>query len=182
MTYDPIRHHRRALRLQHYDYSWPAWYYVTICTSDRLCVLGKIVSDQMVLSQWGNLAQQQWVWLPKHFPTVELDAHVVMPNHIHGIIIINNPRRGEITSPLQNDPNMRGKPSLGKTVAFYKYQTTKMINEMKASPGARFWQRNYYEHIIRNENDLHRLRPYVVNNPLQWQIDEESPYNSLKRT
>ena len=147
MTYDLIKHHRRSIRLKEYDYSWPAWYYLTICTSNRECVLGKIVDEKMVLSQWGNLAQQQWVWLPKHFPTVELDAYVVMPNHIHGIIIINNPRRGEITSPLQSYSTARRTPTLGKIVAFYKYRTTKMINEMKATPSVRFWQRNYYEHI-----------------------------------
>ena len=181
MTYNPGQHHRRSIRLKEYDYSWAGWYYVTICTKDRECVLGEIRNDTVRLSRMGAAVQIFWQNIPNHFSSVELDDFVIMPNHIHGIIILNDKprrgkhlggsfRRGEVTSPL---PEV----SLGKVIAYFKYQSTKAINEEQGTPSAKVWQRNYYDHIIRNDADLFRIRTYLRNNPLQWALDEENPAN-----
>jgi REP element-mobilizing transposase RayT len=186
MSFDPSKHHRRSIRLKEYDYSWSGWYYVTICTHNRECTLGKIVDDLMVHSSVAKLVQACWESIPKQFPSIELDDVVIMPNHMHGIIILNQPRRGEVASPrLDNktSPSLGDETSplreltLGKVIAHFKYQSTKKVNEEKETPGMKIWQRNYYEHIIRNDADLHRIRTYIQNNPLQWAIDEENPVN-----
>ncbi len=137
--------------------------------------------------------------LPEHFNEIELDSHILMPNHFHGIIFINDVRRGEVSSPQLKDENdtrrgevlspqligerdelkkgggtppLRKKITLGQIVAYFKYQTTKSINnKYKLSPG-RIWQRNYYEHIIRNDKDLNRIRTYIFENPAKWEFDE----------
>ncbi len=119
-----------------------------------------------------------WNDLPQRFATIELDEFVIMPNHIHGIIVICDkpnvncrggvaPPQGEETSPLQ-------KPALGKIIAYFKYQTTKQINQIHGTPGNRIWQRNYYDHIIRSEKSLAKIREYIINNPLQWELDSEN--------
>lgn len=123
-----------------------------------------------------NKTTECWQKLPMHFPSIELDDYVVMPNHFHGIMIINDSQRhdvalasgGDETSPLRH-------PTLGRIVGYFKYQSTKVINEGQDTPGVRIWQRNYYDHIIRNDADLHRARTYIRNNPMQWQLDEENP-------
>ena len=181
MKYDPEKHHRRSIRLKKYNYSSPGHYFVTICVQNRECILGKIVNGQMVLNEWGKIVRDCWQWLEKQYPNVELDEFIIMPNHMHGIIIINDLdcrgdsrnetiRRGGVTPPLQN-------PTLGQIVAYFKYQSTKQINQLRQTPGTKFWQRNYYEHIIRNERELYAIRNYIRNNPLKWELDRENPIN-----
>lgn len=97
MKYDPNTHHRRSVRLSQWNYSWGWWYYVTICTHDRKCVLGQIRNDTMILSKIGEIVREQWMNLPQHFSNVELDDCVIMPNHMHGIVILNDDRRGLIS-------------------------------------------------------------------------------------
>ena len=104
-----------------------------------------------------------------HFKNVRLYEFVIMTNHIHGIIIIND-RRGEVTSPLRN-------PTLGQIIAYYKYQSTKQVNKFRKTPGEKVWQRNYFEHIIRNEKSLYQIRRYIIDNPLHWEKDSENPQN-----
>ena len=167
------RHSRRSLRLRGYDYSWPGWYYLTICTLDRVCNLGRIEDEKMILSEWGQIVSETWQWIPSRYPYVELDDFVVMPNHLHGIVIINPIfRRGD--SRIAPTGGSKVKP-LGRLIGAFKTVSTKKINEMRETPGAVFWQRNYYEHIIRNQKDLDRIRAYIRNNPLQWSLDEENP-------
>jgi REP-associated tyrosine transposase len=177
-------HYRRSIRLKEYDYSWPGWYFVTICTRNRECTLGEIVNDLMAHSNMANIIKKYWEDIPKHFPSVELDESVIMPNHMHGIIILNEPRRGGVSSPRLDTDTMHSlgdetsplrELTLGRVVAFFKYQSTKKVNEERGTPGAKVWQRNYYEHIIRNDADLHRIRMYIQNNPLQWALDDENP-------
>ena len=171
-------HKRRSIRLKEYDYSQPGEYFITICTHNRECLLGGIVDDAIRLSAIGEIVQRCWDSIPNHFPNVELDAFVVMPNHVHGIIIINESCRGEVTSPLleaATSPLLR-KPALGNIVAFFKYQSTKLINEMNRTTGGRFWQRNYFEHVIRDDKDLQNTQDYIINNPLNWKKDKENPY------
>ena len=156
--------------MKDYDYSSPGEYFITICTYEHQCVLGNVDNEQMQLNEIGKIVKTCWNEIINHFPTVASDEYVIKPNHLHGIIVLNEQCRGEVTSPLQ-------KPTLGKVVAYFKYQTTKLINEINATTGNRFWQRNYYEHIIRNEKALQNTREYIIKNPLKWSFDNDNPEN-----
>ena len=170
MTYDPDKHHRRSIRLKEYDYSQAGAYFVTICTQDRKCFLGNVGNETVELSPIGKIAHEFWFEIPKHFQNVQLDTFVVMPNHMHGIIFIDDNCRGGVTPPLR-------RPTLGQIVAYYKYQPSKIINRIRNTIGMSVWQRNYYEHVIRNEKDLNQIRGYIFNNPIRWEFDKENPNN-----
>ena len=173
---------RKVIRLSDYDYSQAGGYFVTICTYNRECILGQVINGETISLPLGEKAKEFWQEIPKHFENVQLDEFMVMPNHIHGIIIIKDEtetRRGEVSSPEYDKnggvtPPLQ-RPTLGQIVAYYKYQTTKLINQIRNIPGSSVWQRNYYEHIIRNENELYRIREYIQNNPLKWELDRENP-------
>jgi putative transposase len=179
--YDPVIPHRRSYRLRGYDYSQGGIYFLTIVTQGRLAVFGEVVTGEMRLNRKGEIANKWWKKTDDHFPSVTTEIFIVMPNHIHGIIHIDddrrgtvpvpegdiNPQRGEKTSPLQ-------KPTLGQIVAFYKYQTTKEINAVKGGQVKKIWQRNYYDHIIRNQQDLELTWLYIESNPTRWDNDEEN--------
>ena len=193
---------RRAMRLRNYDYSQPGAYFVTTCVRHRKCLFGTITDGKMQLNEIGQIIVECWNRIPQHFPSVELGESVIMPNHIHGIIAwgiagtriprplvgarsprppenINN-RRGEVPSPVDTNPIRRGEvssPALGKVIAYFKYQSTKHINQHHNTPGKRIWQRNYYDHVIRNDTDLQRLRQYVQDNPMKWTLDQLHPDN-----
>ncbi|MBI4320491.1 MAG: transposase [Chloroflexi bacterium] len=166
MIYDPERHHRRSTRLREYDYSQPGAYFVTLCSNERKCLFGRIVSTTVELSMAGKIGEEFWLGISGHFPNLELDASVVMPNHVHGIIVITD--QGAETARLRE-------PTLGQIIAYYKYQTTKLINLALSTPGRTVWQRNYYDRVIRNQRELQTAREYVTNNPAQWELDEENP-------
>jgi len=120
------------------------------------------------------------------FPNAELDDYVIMPNHMHGIVIINESRRGEVTSPAKDKTSKGDETSplrnvtLGRVIGYFKYQATKLINQKMDRPGCKVFHRNYYDHIIRSDADLHQIRTYIANDPLQWAIDEENPNNRTK--
>ncbi len=124
--------------------------------------------------------------ISRHFGNVQLYEFVVMPNHLHGIVVITANHneftcRGEVTSPVgremggETPPLQKPKPTLGKIVAYYKYQTAKLINQFCRTPGLPVWQRNYYEHVIRSEKSLNKIRQYIMDNPLNWHLDIENP-------
>lgn len=163
-------HKRPSIRLKEYNYSQPGEYFIKICTHNRECLFGEIVDGETRLSSPGEIVHRCWNEIPSHFPNVELDAFIVMPNHVHGIIIINESCRGEVTSPLC-------KPTLGIIAAYFKYQSTKLINNMNGTTGDRFWQRNYFDRIVRDENELNTIRDYIVNNPLKWSFENVNPEN-----
>lgn len=167
---------RCSIRLKDYDYSQEGAYFVTICTHGHKCLFGQIVDSTMQLNRFGNVVNKCWLEIPHHFPNVEVDAFVIMPNHFHGIVVIQD-YRGEVTSPTpkgaETAPLQRH--TLGQTIAYFKYQTTKSINQICHTPGNRLWQRNYYEHVIRNEHDLNDIRQYILDNPVKWDMDEENP-------
>lgn len=169
MSYDSNVHHRRSIRLKEYDYSQYGYYFVTFCVQNHMEYFGVIENGQMVLNQYGKIVEKCWNELPNHYGNCGLDEYIIMPNHFHGILILDeNPNgqcRGGVTPPLQNQ-------TLGQTVGFFKYRTTKLINEICNTPGKQLWQRNYYEHIIRNENELFNIRRYIQNNPLEWYLDQ----------
>jgi REP element-mobilizing transposase RayT len=144
---------------------------VTICTKDREDLFGHITSDEMYLNQYGKIVESSWKELPKHYPTIILDEFVVVPNHVHGIIIIINDLVGaRHASPLQKKSNL-----LGNIIGSFKSAVTKKINEIRNTPGISIWQRNYYDHIIRNERSLYKIREYIRTNKERWAWDKENP-------
>jgi REP element-mobilizing transposase RayT len=167
---------RKIIRLKNYDYSSAGGYFVTICTQNRKCLFGKIRAGQMMLNDIGQMICEKWEWLAKQYDYVELDEWVIMPNHMHGIIVITNRRGGSRTAPKK-----KRKP-LGRLIGAFKTVTTKQINQIQATPGKKLWQRSYYEHVIRNENELDLVRKYIVDNPLQWESDRENPSKGGSRT
>ena len=188
---------RRPIRLKGYDYSQPGGYFVTIVTQNRLCLFGEVVGEKMHLNEAGIMIREIWKNLPRRFPTVELDVFVVMPNHIHGILQIHEPVGASLVGALDGNPGSevtagatdgdraatRAAPTgvaLGGVIGAYKSITTvEYTRGVKSEKWRRFsgrlWQRNYYEHIVRDEDELVRAREYIVNNPLQWALDGENP-------
>jgi putative transposase len=193
--FDPKIHHRRSVRLQGYDYSQAGVYFVTLVTWRREALFGEIVNAEMILNRYGEIVQKWWLEIHIHFPNVETGAFVIMPNHVHGIIFILD-GRGTVSVPrddgeigfFQKDdvvgeiqgggtPPLR-QPTLGQIIAYFKYQSTKEMNTVEnAGVVTKFWQRNYYEHVIRNEKDLQNKTDYIEANPLLWGEDDENPIN-----
>ena len=183
MRFDPERHHRRSIRLKGYDYSQPGAYFINVCTRERSCMFGDVVNGEMQLNGYGHIAVGCWKEIPLHFPEASLDAFVVMPNHVHGIVMIrddDNNVGAMHASPLPapSHAGLRGpqRQSVSSIVASFKSAVTKRINEYRGTPGAPVWQRSYYEHIIRNEESLNRIREYILTNPMRWALDHENPY------
>ncbi|MFZ1977012.1 MAG: transposase [Bacteroidota bacterium] len=179
MKYDPAIHHRKSIRLKEYSYSSPGAYFITICTHEKKCLFGEIMQEEMQLNKIGKIVQEEWYKTKDIRPEVELDSFVIMPNHIHGIIVLI-----ECRGTLQRAPTKEqfGKPtsnSIPTIVRLFKAAATKRINEYRAIPGIPVWQKNYYEHIIRNDDSLNKIRDYIIHNPLKWQEDEENP-NSVQ--
>lgn len=202
MTYDPQKHNRQSPRMQGYDYGSPGWYFVTICTHDRQCIFGEIIDGKMALNKCGRIAQQEWKKTESIRDNVILDAFVIMPNHMHGIVGIvdsdNNVGAYRHTPPHRHTPlrdtksstesgsrneNQNGRkfqsPSktLGAIVRGYKSAVTTQINKKQDATGQSVWQRNYHDHIIRDEQSLERIRYYIIHNPAQWQEDQNNPNN-----
>ena len=169
MKFDPDVHHRRSLRLQGFDYRSAGAYFVTICTSERLCTLGAVVDQAVDLSREGAIIQEVWRSLPDRFAGGETDAFVVMPNHVHGVIVLAG---AQFTASNQSCEAKRS-PMLGEVVRTFKAASTRLI---RASGSEGFaWQRGYYEHVVRNEIDLQRVRDYIEANPSFWEEDPENP-------
>ena len=127
----------------------------------------------MALNELGEIVAESWQWLERQYEHVEMDEWVVMPNHLHGIIMITDCRGGSRTAPARSDQSKR-KP-LGRLIGAFKTVSTKRVNEIYNTPGAKLWQRNYYEHIIRSENEITRIRAYIAQNPAKWKFDWENP-------
>ncbi len=167
---------RRSSRLHGFDYLQPGAYFVTICTVDSLCCLGRVIGEDFRPSRVGDLAIKAWEWLPNRYPYVELDAWVMMPNHLHGVLVIcDEPCSGIRRGGSRAAPTPSGRKPLFQLIGAFKTVSTKEVNRLMVTPGARLWQRGFYEHIIRNETDLPRIRGYITNNPAQWAIDRENP-------
>jgi putative transposase len=173
-----------STRLKHWDYSSSAYYFVTICTKGHMCFFGEVVEGEMKLTSLGVVALKSWQEIPNHFPYVKLDAFVVMPNHIHGIIIIENDDEVVETQNLASlqefQPNKFGPQSknMASIIRGYKIGVKKWatINNIPFA-----WQERFYDHIIRNEKNLEDIRSYIVNNPLNWDKDEENIQNKKSR-
>lgn len=167
------RHHRKSIRIKEYDYTQAGAYFVTIVTYQRDSLFGDIDDGEMTLNAFGVIADECWRAIPEHFPFVELGAHVIMPNHVHGIIIIHEPVGATHASPLPKQPRGPAPRSLGAIVGSFKSAVTRRIGREHNATG--IWQRNYYEHIIRDEKDLQRITDYIEANPSRWDEDDENP-------
>ncbi len=171
MNYDPDKHKRKSLRLKEYDYSQPGAYFITICTHNRICLFGEVNNGKVVLNEHGNMAQKCLLAIPDHYPHANLDHFIVMPNHIHLIIeIIAKANVGANNySPLPHGTSK----TIGSIVRGCKIGITKHVR--KNMDIYHIWQRNYYEHIIRDEVELNDIRQYIINNPTHWTTDENNP-------
>ena len=190
MTGIPDPRNRRSTRLKSYDYSRNGAYFITIVTQGHSLLFGDIVDDDLHLNDAGEMVQRCWEEMPNRFPSITMDQFVVMPNHIHGIVVIHQPAadagpplpQPAVGAPLvgaQATPRVAPAP-LGNVIGAFKSLTTLEYSrgvDSKAWPAfdRRLWQRNYYEHIIRNERELEDIREYIWNNPLAWDMDSENP-------
>jgi putative transposase len=183
------RHHRRSIRLQGYDYSSAGAYFVTICANARAyghtpLLFGKIVGGEMRLNEAGRIVEEEWRLSATLRTEIELDECVVMPNHVHGIVIINEhrdhpPQYENAAVPsvgaYGHTPLRSPSKTIGAMIRGFKSSATKRINQLRGTPGIPVWQRNYYEHVIRNEDSLDRIRLYIAENPARWAYDRENP-------
>ncbi len=172
---------RRSVRLRDYDYSREGAYFITICTINRSTILGKIENVNMILSPIGNIAQNLLARIPDHHPGIEIDQFIIMPNHLHGIIVITknmeSHRRGLINqTPTKWILMQNPAQTLGKIIRRFKAKASYIIHEAGFVDFG--WQRNYYDHIIRNDKELNKIREYIMNNPRKWDLDRE---NSLSK-
>jgi putative transposase len=178
MRYGGEQHNRRSIRLTGYDYAQSGAYFVTICTQKRACLFGSIANSEMQINHAGRIVQNVWSELPGRFPQVGVDSFIVMPNHIHGIILVG----AQFIAPSNALPDTFRKPgreainrapTLGDILRAYKASSARLIRG-SVNPGFA-WQRNYYDHVIRDEDSLTRIRQYIIDNPAQWESDRENP-------
>jgi putative transposase len=168
MSFDPERHNRRSIRLKGYDYTQPGAYFVTICTLNRVYLFGGISGDEMYLNENGKIVRETWHELPKHYASIELDAFVVMPNYMHAIISIEAYDVGAGFKPAPTEFKQHG---LSEIIRGFKTFSARRINQQRNTPGVSIWQRNYWEHVIRNERTLSSVRLYIVQDPMRWEVD-----------
>ena len=163
------RHHRRSIRLRGYDYTRSGAYFVTICTDQRRSLFGRVVDGEMHLSSLGRIIDTHWHRLIDQADGVALDAFVIMPNHVHAILLLTQGTKSVRNSaPSSPRPPSR---SLGAIIGNLKSVAARRINQVRRTPGARVWQRNYYEHIVRDEGELALIRAYIAQNPARWAED-----------
>jgi putative transposase len=192
MKYDPIKRHRRSIRLKGYDYHNAGAYFVTICTKNREYVLDNPIVNEIINAVWQAL--------PSWFPTIELDEFVVMPNHVHFILWITDPAVGMFLADIPGRGRLDGSkshpykiptptkinfvPALGDVVGAFKSLVFKIyLDWIKANDPtrrAKFWQDNYYEHIIRNDVELNAIRQYIIDNPVNWNKDRDNIRNQRR--
>jgi len=173
--YNPNIHHRRSIRLKGYDYSQAGLYFITIVTKNRIDLFGEIKNGKMILNDAGRIAKKYWLEIPDHFPNTKLHSFIIMPNHIHGIIEITVGAKN--FSPLPSpQPSFRSpSKTIGSVVRGVKIGITKWFQRQFSNQypvGKSIWQRNYWEHIIRNENEYNRITQYIINNPVKWENDK----------
>jgi len=223
MAYDPKIHHRHSIRLKNWDYSKQGYYFITICTQDRGKFFGNIVNKKMDLSILGNIIKNEWLQIPIKYINVKLDEWIIMPNHLHGIIIIalsnthtpaisntntpaisNTPATTHIEKSIYAEKSIyidgatvaydgatvaydgataRVAPTLGNIIGSFKslciHHWLKHIKKNNINTLGKFWQRNFYERIIRNESELNRVREYIKHNPLKWEFNSNNSENLL---
>ena len=172
---------RRSIRLNGYDYTQAGAYFVTICVRDRRCLFGHIHNGTMVLNPLGQTVQEEWIQSADIRREIELDVFIVMPNHLHGVVVLSNPEdrpsKKALPFKTQNSrmPMQPASQSLGSFIAGFKASVTKRYKCLAGAGCAQVWQCNYHDHIIRNEDDLRVIREYVAMNPVCWEKDTFHP-------
>lgn len=209
MRYNPDKHHRHSIRLKGHNYSASGIYFITICVFQRECLFGEVVNGEMNLNQFGQLVASYWQNLARHHSTLNVDEFVIMPNHIHGILILSDrqAKHNEFVGAGLADPSFAPhnasspKPallsenvsqcssknvvttqhrSISEMIRGFKTFSARRINQIRRSPGVPVWQRNYYEHIIRDETVCSTIQQYIVSNPTSWRADQLYPSNPSK--
>jgi REP element-mobilizing transposase RayT len=176
MVRTPVQARRRSLRLRGYDYGQAGAYFVTICTQDRHCLFGEADRHSIRLNEDGRMLTDLWMDIPSRFRDVALDSFIVMPNHLHGIVVLP-----DLCGKATARPAEGALATLGSVVGAFKSATTlEYIRGVRTRAWPAFrrhlWQRSYYEHVIRNEMSLDRIRRYIVENPGRWAFDKENPF------
>lgn len=198
---DTTHRHRCSLRLKNYDYAGAGAYYVTVVTQARVCLFGGIINGEMQLNEAGCLVQRAWNDLPNHYTNASLGAFVIMPNHVHGVIVLSDVKgmaaqaeRAEkaglrpAPTPAHTPASIRASASitaraearpsrihaLPEIIRAFKSFSARRINENRNNIGGSIWQRNYYEHVIRNEEELNGICEYIAANPQNWEEDGEN--------
>ncbi len=166
---------RKIARMRAYDYRQNGAYAVTICTHKRRLAFGHVENGEVRLHPFGHVAQEHWLAIPSHYPNVSLDGFIVMPNHLHGILFLEN----EAVASLAEELELRrfGKPlsgSLSTIIGNYKSGVSREIGRLRGSK-TEVWQKRFWDHIIRNDHDLLQHRQYICNNPLRWDDDKLHP-------
>jgi putative transposase len=177
MKYNPNLHHRRSTRLTGYDYALAGAYFITICTQNRRCIFGEVINGEMILNQYGQIAYNEWLKTSDLRPNVSLDVFVVMPNHMHAIIVMvqeNDHDRSLAPSAFElrtDQPAPFQSPSntVGAVVRGYKGAVAKQLHSLNFE--GQVWQRNYHDHIIRDEQSYHNISYYIIDNPKKWSED-----------
>jgi putative transposase len=167
------RPQRRSIRLPEWDYACEAAYHIILVTEARLCIFGDVVDDAVILSPCGQIIQDEWLASATIRREIRLDTHIVMPNHLHGIVWIQGPPPTE--KPAQRPARGPTPKSLASLVGGFKSATTRRIRALLQMPETAVWQRNYYERVIRDERELVATRQYILDNPARWAEDEEHP-------
>ena len=181
MIYKP---YRRSIRIPKYDYSRTGTFFLTICAFERQCLFGEIIDDRMYLNDLGRIVEQEWNKSAQIRSEINLDEFIVMPNHLHGMVSIEKEFVGahrlrpslsatKIIRPPQD--NLRKPRSIGAFVAGFKSSATRRINECRKTSSHPVWQRNYFEHVVRDDEDMNRIRQYITDNPIRWIDDENNP-------
>ncbi len=200
MTYDPRIHHRRSIRLRGHDYSGGGAYFVTCCVEGKECLFGRVVEATMLINECGQVVRQAWDEIPQRFPSVILDAFQVMPNHLHGILVIPGPglepslaaaagapgstvgpglaparaRARRVNCRASPGHNPEDRPGLGDVMRVFKSISTIAVNRLLSRRGRRLLQEDYFEHVIRNLDSLEKIRDYIRTNPARWLEDPEN--------
>ncbi|MFA6096965.1 MAG: transposase [Candidatus Paceibacterota bacterium] len=169
---------RKSNRLPDYDYSQDGYYFVTICIKNKKEYFGKVEDGKMILNKCGEIAKKCWLDLPSHYKNCILVEWIIMPNHMHGIIAIDNTAIAMVVTglkPVTTDKQFK-KYSLSEIIRGFKTFSSRCISEI--NPDTNFqWQRSFYDHVIRNERSLLEIRGYIQNNPIKWELDRNNPEN-----
>ena len=184
MNYDLRKHDRQSIRLHGYDYSYAGLYFVTICVNDRQSLFGKLGGDKLRPTPAGRMVRSVWDLIPEAFPDVETDSFVVMPNHVHGIIAFTAGPVGCGVAPKRKNQTGQYRSNNGATLSdVLRWMKSTAVTRYRINVrrsgwrpySVRLWQRNYYEHIIRDADSLARIRKYITENPSRWHLDRENP-------
>ena len=175
------RYPGRPRRLGAYDYAQDGAYSVTISTKRQARLFGTVTDGQMTLNAAGRAVEEVWHGLPSHYPHVELDVFVVMPDHVHGIVVFSGGEEEAGYKPAgtkdrgpANKEGLRRRHGLSEVIRGFKTYSGRRVNEVRGTPGRAVWRRGYYEHVVRNEEDMNRIRQYFQENPLRWSLKREN--------